>query len=232
MDLWQCLGIPTEERVDPPQPSRLVRSEDRDIRPKPPAVPADMRSRRQSLPSGSMIPPASKSAHSTLPGRTRHLSSRSSRSNTNSNEIKHWGSQLSLRSENSVHELRSRTLRPPSPETLRRSRCNTPSRGRSTTPKPVIPDTKITEAVAPTLDDYLKKPRVVSTFQHGINPQPNPPNPSEFHAKRWANYERPPYRNLRLGYFLEGPDGGDSEIIPEILREYYRDTYLTNRLWP
>ena len=36
-------------------------------------------------------------------------------------------------------------------------------------------------------------------------------------------------RNLRLGGFLESgkrPSGGSDELIPEVLRQYYLDTYL------
>ena len=151
-------------------------------------------------------------------------------------EFKHWGSQLSLESDVSVRDLRSRTLRPVSPSTIRRSRANTPVRATTPAPaaKPPLPDLRYTEAGAPRLADYLERPRVVSTFQHGINPKPR----GDLAAAQRAKFDtlqlpvtegRPAWRNLRLGYFLENGEQ-NGEIIPEMLREYYKDTYFTNRL--
>ena len=80
----------------------------------------------------------------------------------------------------------------------------------------------------------MEKPRVVSTFKHGINPKPK----NDLAEAQRAAFEKPIYgqsegrpvwRNLRLGYFLEN-GGQNGEVIPEMLREYYKDTYFTNRL--
>ena len=45
---------------------------------------------------------------------------------------------------------------------------------------------------------------------------------SHHHAKRMQN-ETSPYRNLRLGNFMEEES---DEVIPERLRQYYLETYL------
>ena len=48
---------------------------------------------------------------------------------------------------------------------------------------------------------------------------------SHHQAKRMQNHTSP-YRNLRLGNFMEGPEEEDEELIPDRLRQYYLETYL------
>lgn len=50
------------------------------------------------------------------------------------------------------------------------------------------------------------------------------------HEHNWSNsgrkeYDKPIW-NLRLGNFLEHPTEDDEEIIPEVLRKYYLDTFF------
>ena len=50
---------------------------------------------------------------------------------------------------------------------------------------------------------------------------------SHHHAKRMQN-ETSPYRNLRLGNFMEEES---DELIPDRLRQYYLETYLVKISW-
>jgi hypothetical protein len=96
--------------------------------------------------------------------------------------FRHWGSSLSLASDPSLGEIRSRTLRPASPPATK-TRDPIPR-----TAKPVLPLLTQEEVKHPKLQDYLEKPRLVSTL-HCVEA-----SPSHHHAKRLANGEVPVYR--------------------------------------
>ena len=128
-----------------------------------------------------------------------------------------------------------RTLRPPSPTTLTRAR--TPSRGVSVTPSErsvrsnFMPSTRQADMDHPELKVYLQKPRLVSTLGCGAVKPRTPDYTSEFHTRRLASNDRPAYRNLRLGGFCEGHNLNEGEAVPDILRNYYYDTYLNDSPW-
>lgn len=215
MDLFQCIPGGGQSK----RQQRGIQSVDRDLR-------GEMRleqQRRQSLPAQ---PPVQR--------RYRKESTRSgggggSGSIGNPNgTFRHWGSSVSIESENSVGDLTRRTLSPPSPTTLRRQ-CgggNPNLVPTLKTSRPSLPSMTV-ELQSPKLEDYLQKPRLVSTLGRGdFRPSAHASNHSEFHAKRLANNERPAYRNLRLGGFMERPQATGDEVIPDMLRQYYLDTYL------
>ena len=139
--------------------------------------------------------------------------------------FRHWGSSLSIESENSAGDLTSRTLRPatPVPSLHRRDDVY-----HLTAPKAWLPETRPEDVRHPELADYLRQPRLVSTLGClKAQQQSRSSGTSEFHARRLASGERPPYRNLRLGGFMDKKEqDGDDELIPEMLRLYYLDTYL------
>ena len=129
-----------------------------------------------------------------------------------------------MASEESAADLTSRTLRPAFSSTL--SRGSTPAREvvQTTSTRKWLPAAKMTDVNHPELRDYLQKPRLVNTL--GCVAPRQPPRPSEFHARRMAANERPVYRNLRLGNFFEQPAGHGEDTIPDMLRQYYQDTFL------
>ena len=47
------------------------------------------------------------------------------------------------------------------------------------------------------------------------------------HQRRLDPAASAPYRNLRIGHFLDDPSyGSGGELIPDALRQYYLDTFL------
>ena len=79
----------------------------------------------------------------------------------------------------------------------------------------------------PQLKDYLEKPRLVNTLgcSDALPPRRKVSTASSYHSSRLNKAERPAYRNLRLGNFMERPQP-QGELIPDMLRQYYLDTYL------
>ena len=110
--------------------------------------------------------------------------------NTSSNgamRFPHYGSSLSLSNGSdsmTAAELITRSLRPPSPTTLRKSSVpGRPSFGPSAPPrhsrdKPSLPSLNSAELQSPKLADYLEKPRLV-----GAITLPRSANVYSFHAK-------------------------------------------------
>jgi len=150
--------------------------------------------------------------------------------------LRHFGSSLSLSNGSDTADLTRRTLRPPSPTTLRK--VSVPGRPSFTPSTPAryskdknsIPSLKTTELQAPKLADYLEMPRL-----HGaiMTPRNNSTNNYTHHAKRMdAANNTSNYRNLRLGNFIENGESNDDELIPERLRQYYLDTYLDDPTSP
>jgi len=140
-----------------------------------------------------------------------------------------YGSSLSLADEHGTHELTSRTLRPPSPTTLRKSSTTLPPSAAmiktERSPNPCLPRMRV-ELESPKLADYLERPRLVSGGVAQRN-EVVAAAASAHHAKRYEN-NVPAYRNLRLGNFMEEQEEAEAgdDIIPERLRQYYLDTYL------
>jgi len=144
--------------------------------------------------------------------------------------FRHYGSSLSLSNGSDTADLTTRTLRPPSPTTLRKSSVpGRPSFGPSAPPrhsrdKPSLPSLNTTELQSPKLADYLEKPRLVGAIS---TPRHDTSNNYVHHAKRMdAANSTSNYRNLRLGNFIENGESNDDELIPDRLRQYYLDTYL------
>merc|ERR1712193_181960 len=143
--------------------------------------------------------------------------------------FRHYGSSLSLAEDHGTHELTSRTLRPPSPTTLRKSSTTLPpsaAMNKTERRKPSLPQMRV-ELESPKLADYLERPRLVSVGVTKRN-EAVAAAASAHHAKRYENNGVPAYRNLRLGNFMEVQEEaeGDDDIIPDRLRQYYLDTYL------
>lgn len=146
------------------------------------------------------------------------------RTSSDGPRFRHYGSSLSLAEGHGTHELTSRTLRPPSPTTLRKSSTTLPPSAAlnktERNPKPSLPNMRV-ELQSPKLADYLERPRLVNAIQ-------SKPSTAEaargHHAKRYENGGVPEYRNLRLGNFME--ENENEEVIPDLLRQYYLDTYL------
>merc|ERR1719510_2148457 len=122
-----------------------------------------------------------------------------------------------------------RTLRPPSPTTLRKhSATLPPSAGLNKaerSPKPSLPNMRV-ELESPKLADYLERPRLVNAIPGGQRNEAVAAAASAHHAKRYENNMVPAYRNLRLGNFMEQEEEDEDEVIPKRLRQYYLDTYL------
>lgn len=152
-----------------------------------------------------------------------------SKSEARGQQFRHYGSSLSLAEEHGKHELTSRTLRPPSPTTLRKSSTNLPPSAAMNkserSPRPSLPNMRV-ELESPKLADYLERPRLVSAIMPPFRNEAVAATASAHHAKRYEKYENKieDCRNLRLGNFIEEPE--DDEIIPERLRQYYLNTYL------
>lgn len=160
---------------------------------------------------------------------TGHYSATMGKIEAKGQGFRHYGSSLSLADGHGTHELTSRTLRPPSPGTLRKSSTTLPpSAGLNKaerSPKPSLPNMRV-ELQSPTLVDYLERPRLVNAIHAAALQRPTAAMASAHHAKRYDNNNPPPYRNLRLGNFMEEEQEAGDEIIPERLRQYYLDTYL------
>ena len=146
-------------------------------------------------------------------------------SKSSESRFQHYGSSLSLAEEHG--QLTSRTLRPPSPTTLRKSSTHLPPSAAlyktERSPRPSLPSMRV-ELESPKLADYLERPRLVNAIP--IRNEAVAAAASAHHAKRYENSVGPTYRNLRLGNFMEEPEDEDQDVIPERLRQYYLDTYL------
>jgi len=215
MELWQCVS--PSEGSGPH--NRAYHSEDRDIHNRKAAtLGSTEKVRRASQPHQ---PSYNTLSHT---GRDRRASSSSS-GGVKTSGFRHYGSSLTLAEEHSAQELTRRTLRPPSPTTLRKSSAHLPpSAGMKKAerhPRPSLPDMRV-ELESPRLADYLERPRLVNSVRH--RNESTASVASAHHAKRHENMA-PNYRNLRLGNFMEQPHS-EEELIPERLRQYYLDTYL------
>jgi len=162
-----------------------------------------------------------------LPAGQHYTSSTMGRT-TEPSKYRFYGSSLSLADEHGTHELTSRTLRPPSPTTMRKASTTLPpSAGMNRTersPKHSLPQMRV-ELESPKLADYLERPRLVSVGVTKRN-EAVAAAASAHHAKRYEN-NVPSYRNLRLGNFMEMQEEAEGDdIIPDRLRQYYLDTYL------
>merc|ERR1712107_181662 len=153
-----------------------------------------------------------------------------SKSEARGQQFRHYGSSLSLAEEHGKHELTSRTLRPPSPTTLRKSSTNLPPAAAMNkserSPRPSLPNMRV-ELESPKLADYLEKPRLVNAIL--TKPSPTAEAAKGHHANRYENGGVPEYRNLRLGNFMEEDDAANEEVIPDLLRQYYLDTFLNSK---
>jgi len=165
-----------------------------------------------------------------LPNGANYSSSTMGRATSEAPRFRHYGSSLSLAEGHGKHELTSRTLRPPSPTTLRKSSTTLPPsaamKKAERSPKPSLPNMRV-ELESPKLADYLEKPRLVNAIQS----KPSTVEVARGHqAKRYENGGTvPEYRNLRLGNFMEAQnEPNNEEVIPDILRQYYLDTYLNS----
>jgi len=135
--------------------------------------------------------------------------------------FQHYGSSLSL-SNGSTNDLTTRTLRPPSPTTLKKSSIpGKPVQSVAKTSRPSLPSLNSVELESPKLADYLEKPRMVSLPSKSLQARLAA---SQAHAKR-MNAAHTEYRNLRLGNFLESGESNDEELIPEQLSQYFLDTF-------
>lgn len=221
MELLQCVNTTGSHNNQP----RAYHSEDREIKGRARMVSAGRSAtlaggeRRVSLPTGHYSASASPN---------------SSHSGQNGSTFRHYGSSLSL-ANNTTGELTSRTLRPPSPTTLRKSSTSLPpSAGlpkadQQRSQRPSLPNMRVA-LESPKLADYLERPRLVNAIPLPSRPVRNElvaAAASAHHAKRYESSSGPAYRNLRLGNFMEDPSmAEEDEIIPDRLRQYYLDTYL------
>ena len=100
--------------------------------------------------------------------------------------FRHYGSSLSLSNGSDTADLTTRTLRPPSPTTLRKSSVpGRPSFAPSAPPrhskeKHSLPSLNTTELQSPKLADYLANPRIVGAI---TTPRYNTTNSYTHHAK-------------------------------------------------
>jgi len=151
------------------------------------------------------------------------------RASSDAPRFRHYGSSLSLAEGHGTHELTSRTLRPPSPTTLRKSSTILPPSAAlnkaERSPRPSLPNMRV-ELESPKLADYLEKPRLVNAIKLKT---PTAEAAKGHHAKRYENGGVPEYRNLRLGNFMEEDEATNEEVIPDLLRQYYLDTFLNSK---
>merc|ERR1712088_1269745 len=101
-----------------------------------------------------------------LPAGQHYASSTMGRTPTEPSKYRLYGSSLSLADEtHGTHDLTSRTLRPPSPTTLRKSSTTLPPSAAMNkterSPNPCLPRMRV-ELESPKLADYLERPRLVS----------------------------------------------------------------------
>lgn len=191
------------------------------------------RERCVSMPSGHYAATATSSNPATLPNRNlrgKSPGAASSGGSTNKSGgervvFQHYGSSLSLSNGSSTSDLTSRTLRPPSPTTLKKSSLPGRKPAKAGPSRPSLPSLNSVELRSPKLADYLEKPRMVSMndVTSGGSHSLSRAAASEHHAKRMNAGN---YRNLRLGNFIESGESNEEELIPERLRAYYLDTYL------
>jgi len=187
-------------------------------------LPINSKDRKISMPVGHYATTVNSATHS------ERGKSPGNNSANGSGGLRHFGSSLSLSNGSDTADLTRRTLRPPSPTTLRKSSVpGRPSFTPSVPPrhsKDSLPSLNTAELQSPKLADYLEKPRL-----HGaiLNPRSNSTNSYTHHAKRMdAANNTSNYRNLRLGNFIENGESNEDELIPERLRQYYLDTYLND----
>jgi len=187
-------------------------------------LPINSKDRKISMPVGHYATTVNSATHS------ERGKSPGNNSANGSGGLRHFGSSLSLSNGSDTADLTRRTLRPPSPTTLRKSSVpGRPSFTPSVPPrhsKDSLPSLNTAELQSPKLADYLEKPRL-----HGaiLNPRSNSTNNYTHHAKRMdAANNTSNYRNLRLGNFIENGESNEDELIPERLRQYYLDTYLND----
>ena len=94
-----------------------------------------------------------------MPTGHHYASSTMGRAGTTERKRTFYGSSLSLADEHGTHELTSRTLRPPSPTTLRKSSTTLPPSAAMIKPerssKPSLPQMRV-ELESPKLADYLR----------------------------------------------------------------------------
>lgn len=214
---------------------RSTHSEERDRQPGPapsamkyktntlPVHMGDHRERCVSMPSG----------HYSATPRGHHARGKSPAANSLNSKpgFQHYGSSLSLSNGSgaSTTDLTTRTLRPPSPTTLKKSSIPgkpkyEPAVPKTSAQRPSLPSLNSVELESPKLADYLEKPRMVSLPSKNLQARLAA---SQAHAKR-MNAAHTEYRNLRLGNFLESGESNDEELIPERLRLYYLDTYFNS----
>ena len=145
-------------------------------------LPINSKDRKISMPVGHYATTVNSATHSERgksPGNT---------SANGSGGLRHFGSSLSLSNGSDTADLTRRTLRPPSPTTLRKSSVpGRPSFTPSVPPrhsKDSLPSLNTAELQSPKLADYLEKPRL-----HGaiLNPRSNSTNNYTHHAKVYKN---------------------------------------------
>merc|ERR1711868_268502 len=110
------------------------------------------------------------------------------RTPTEPSKYRLYGSSMSLADEtHGTHELTSRTLRPPSPTTMRKSSTILPPSAAlnktERSPRPSLPNMRV-ELESPKLADYLEKPRLVNAIKLKT---PTAEAAKGHHAKRYEN---------------------------------------------
>ena len=132
------------------------------------------------------MPPGHYAATVNSAGRSDRGKSPGNTSGNGAGSFRHYGSSLSLSNGSDTTELTTRTLRPPSPTTIRKSSVpGRPSFGPSAAPrhsrdKNSLPSLNSTELQSPKLADYLEKPRLVGAI---TAPRYNTANTYFHHAK-------------------------------------------------
>ena len=127
-------------------------------------LPIHGRDRKISMPVGHYATTANSA------GRSERGKSPGNMSANGCNSFRHYGSSLSLSNGSDTADLTTRTLRPPSPTTLRKSSVpGRPSFGPSAPPrhsreKHSLPSLNTAELQSPKLADYLEKPRLVGAI--------------------------------------------------------------------
>merc|ERR1719361_3201231 len=125
-----------------------------------------------------------------LPNGANYSSSTMGRATSEAPRFRHYGSSLSLAEDHGTHELTSRTLRPPSPTTLRKSSTTLPPSAAmiktERSPNPCLPRMRV-ELESPKLADYLERPRLVSGGGVAQRNEVVAAAASAHHAKRYEN---------------------------------------------
>merc|ERR1739847_3255 len=138
--------------------NRAYKSEDRDVA----AITASSKTGRHSAARSATLSGGERRV--SLPTGHHYASSTMGRT-TAERKRTFYGSSLSLADEHGTHELTSRTLRPPSPTTLRKSSTTLPPAAAMAakverSPNPSLPQMRV-ELESPKLADYLERPRLV-----------------------------------------------------------------------